>query len=355
MKVTDVKNDNARRYAKLIDKNKDGDLSSVELAAAARQRDPVAERLLARAYGEQWSETAASIKSGADLERVLGGAPVGDVTLPGPSLPYDKLFEGPRSEWVVAFGGDDHRASSEKAPPDVSQYRGFKNFLERLGFKALTTSAGIDETGHAVFAKTIKAPDGHAHELTVAVFNSTQYAEAADDFMKVGAERRGYFSLSHAGGGLGMRIGGQFIRPEHMLESPAPALLLAPIACRTFEHFAGKIGSYLDQHKIPKEKVAYLGTTQEIEMTQADGAMAVLKQAFLGALSMQNVPTILRAADQAYSPIMASYDPAAYQRNRDAMVMDGDVAATPVLKGWLGGQTVDLPPKRNALAARIQG
>ena len=108
----------------------------------------------------------------------------------------------------------------------------------------------------------------------------------------------------------------------------------------TFEHFAGKIGTYLDQHKIPKEKLTYLGTTQEIEMTQADGAMAILKQAFIGALSMQNLPTMLRSADDAYSPIMASYDPAVYQRNREAMVMDSEVAATPVLKRWLGGQVV---------------
>ena len=42
MKVTDVKNDNARRYAKLVDKNKDGDLSSAELDDASRRRDPVA-------------------------------------------------------------------------------------------------------------------------------------------------------------------------------------------------------------------------------------------------------------------------------------------------------------------------
>jgi hypothetical protein len=201
----------------------------------------------------------------------------------------------------------------------------------------------------------VQAPDGHAHELSVVVVNSTQHEAAADEFMKVSTERRGYFSLSHAGGDLGMRIGGSFIRPEQMLDSPAPALLLAPIASRTFEHFADKIGSYLDQRKLPNEKVAYLGTTQEIEMTQANGAMAILKHAFLGALAMNSVPMILRAADQAYSPIMAPYDPAAYQRNREAMVMDTDVAATPVLKGWLGGQTVELPKKRSPLAARIGG
>lgn len=355
MKITDVKNEHARRYAKAIDKNKDGELSTAELDAAVRRPDPVILRLMARAYGDDWAEVAAGIGSGAGLERVLGGAPAGGVTLAGPSLPYDKLFEGPRSEWIVAFGGDDHRASSEKAPPDVSQYRGFKIFLERLGFKAQSATAGIDQSGRAVFAKTVTAPDGHAHELTVVVVNSTHHETAADEFMKVSAQRRGYFSLSHAGGGLGMRIGGQFIRPEAVLDSPAPAILLAPIACRTFEHFAGKVGSYLEQHKIPKEKVAYLGTTQEIEMTQADGAMAILKQAFLGALAMNNVPMILRAADHAYTPIMASYDPAVYERNREAMVMDADIDATPVLKGWLGGQTVELPKKRSVFAARIGG
>ncbi|MBI4703217.1 MAG: hypothetical protein HY744_19040 [Deltaproteobacteria bacterium] len=80
-------------------------------------------------------------------------------------------------------------------------------------------------------------------------------------------------------------------------------------------------------------------------MTQSDGAMAVLKQTFTGTANQKNMPTILKSADDAYNPIMGSYDQSAYETNRDAMVMDQDIKATPVLKGWTGGQVVELPKK----------
>ena len=83
-------------------------------------------------------------------------------------------------------------------------------------------------------------------------------------------------------------------------------------------------------------------------MSQADGAMAVLKQTFTGVANSKNAPTILKAAADSYNPIMASYDPSAYERNRDAMVMNSDLQATPVLKGWVGGQPVGLAQKTRA-------
>ena len=81
-------------------------------------------------------------------------------------------------------------------------------------------------------------------------------------------------------------------------------------------------------------------------MTQPDGAFGVLKQAFAGVLGGKNVPTICRNAQQAYNPIMASYDPSSYAASRDRMVMDKDIQATPVLKGMVGGKAVELPSKR---------
>ena len=328
------------------DGKRDGAITKEDLDFAARKRDPALFRTLEKAFG---SEAVAGVKTGADLDKLLRSAAAQAATgveLAGPSLPYAKLFEGPKSEWVVAFGGDTHHASSEKAPPDVNQYRGFKTFLERQGFKPESKAVGIDESGMAVYTKTVKAPDGHDHVLSVKVFNSSQFEGAADEFQKTGPERRGYFSLSHAGEGLGMAIGGQYIRPENMLKSPAPAMIMAPIACKSFEHFAGKIEKYMDQNAIPKDKLAYFGTSQEIEMTQADGAMAILKQAFTGALGGKNVPTILKGADDAYSPIKSSYDTASYEADPSRMVNDKETASTPVLQSWLGGQRIELPKKK---------
>ncbi len=349
MALADIKDEAVRRAAsRLVDRPdakgvRDGKLSRDDLDAAVRKRDPALFRTLEKAWG---SGAVAGLKTGADLEKLLKAGAVqgpGAVELGGPTPRYDKLFEGPKSEWVVAFGGDSHHASSEKAPPDVSQYRGFKTFLERQGFKPEARQAGIDNTGYAVYSKTLKAPDGHEHTLTVKVFNSSQFEGAADEFQKTSAERRGYFSLSHAGEGMGMNIGGQFIRPENMLKTPAPGIIMAPIACKSFEHFGTKVDKYLQQNGIPKDKVAFFGTSQEIEMTQADGAMAILKQAFTGALGAKSGAAILKAADDAYSPIMASYDPGSYEANRDRMVMDADLQATPVLKGLVLGQAVELP------------
>ncbi len=344
MKVKDVKNPLLQRYARLVDSNKDGELSQADLEAAIRRPDPMKTRLLERALGDRFD--ARAIRTAADLERLLGTeAPSASGDLPGPSPRYAKLFEGPRSEWVVAFGGDDHHASSEKAPPDVSQYRGFKSFLERQGFKTEGERRGIDDSGFAAYSKVIRAPDGHEHTLTVKVFNSTQFNGAADEFQKTSAERRGYFSLSHAGEGMGMRIGGEFIRPENVLKTPAPSLLIAPIACRSYDHFAQKIEKYLDQNRIPRDKVSYFGASQEIEMTQPDGAFAILKQVFTSALAAKTGPSILKAADDAYNPIMASYDPSSYERDRDRMVMDKDIRAIPVLRGWISGEPVELPSR----------
>ncbi|MHB8876615.1 MAG: hypothetical protein ACYC8T_23210 [Myxococcaceae bacterium] len=352
LSLADIKDPGVKRAAStLIDRpgkdgKRDGLITREDLDLAVRKRDPALMRTLEKAFGP---DAVAGLKGGAELGKLLGAAATqaaGAVDLPGPSLPYAKLFEGPKSEWVVAFGGDTHHASSEKAPPDVGQYRGFKSFLERQGFKPETRRAGIDESGVAVYTRTLKAPDGHEHLLKVKVFNSSQFEGAADEYQVTSRERRGYFSLSHAGEGLGLGIGGTYIRPENVLKSEAPAMILAPIACKSYEHFAPGIEKYLDQHKIPREKVAYLGTTQEIEMTQADGAMAVLKQAFTGALSGKTVPTILKAADDSYSPIKSSYDAGSYQSDPNRMVNDLETASTPVLKGWLGGQSVELPKKR---------
>lgn len=351
MPVADVKDPGVKKAAAtLIDRpgaggKRDGFLSKDDLEIAARMRDPALMRVLEKTFG---AAAVAGVTTGADLEKLLtlgSTQATADVGLPGPSLPYARLFEGPRSEWVVAFGGDTHHASSEKAPPDVGQYRGFKTFLERQGFKAENREAGIDDRGMAVYTKAIKAPDGHDHILSITVFNSSQFEGAADEFQKTSAERRGYFSLSHAGEGLGMGIGGQYVRPENMLDSPAPALVMAPIACNSYDHFAAKIDKYLGQHNIPREKVAYFGTTQEIEMTQADGAMAVLKQTFTGVLGGKNVPTILRDADDSYNPIKSSYDTGSYESDPSRMVSDQETASTPVLKGWVGGQTIELPKK----------
>lgn len=352
MALADIKDAAVRKAAStLIDRpgsdgKRDGFITKDDLDLAVRKRDPALMRPLAKAFG---ADAVAGLKSGAELDALLKSAPTQAATgvdLPGPSLPYAKLFEGPRSEWVVAFGGDTHHASSEKAPPDVGQYRGFKSFLERQGFKPESRQAGIDDSGLAVYTKTLKAPDGHDHVLSVKVFNTSQFEAAADEFQKTSAERRGYFSLSHAGEGLGMGIGGQYIRPENMLDTPAPALIIAPIACNSFDHFAPKIEKYMDQNHIPREKLAYFGTSQEIEMTQADGAMAILKQAFSGALGGKNVPTILKGADDSYSPIKSSYDAGSYASDPSRMVNDQDTAATPVLKSWLGGQKIELPKKK---------
>lgn len=349
--LSDVKDPGVKKAAAtLIDRpgkdgKRDGFLTKDDLEASVRKRDPALMRVLEKTFG---AAAVAGLTSGADLEKLLkleATQAAADAGLPGPSLPYAKLFEGPRSEWVVAFGGDTHHASSEKAPPDVGQYRGFKSFLERQGFKTENREAGIDARGMAVYAKAIKAPDGHDHILSITVLNSSQFEGAADEFQKTSAERRGYFSLSHAGAGLGMGIGGQYIRPENMLDSPAPALVMAPIACESYGHFAAQIDKYMGQHNIPREKVAYFGTTQEIEMTQADGAMAVLKQTFTGVLGGKNVPTILKDADDSYSPIKSSYDASSYESDPSRMVSDQETASTPVLKGWVGGQEIALPRK----------
>lgn len=174
-RIDAISDPTGKRYARLIDTNKDGVLSDPELDAAVRRPDAMKSRLLEKAYGD----VAASLKSGADLAKLLAGTgtAAGSV-LAGPAPDYAKLFDGPASGWVVAFGGDDHAASSEIAPIDVSQYRGFKTFLERQGFEAGARPAGMDETGFAVYSKTVKAPDGHDHRLTVKVFNSSQFEGA---------------------------------------------------------------------------------------------------------------------------------------------------------------------------------
>ncbi len=341
LRVDAIQNESGRRFGKAIDADKDGALSTKELENALRRRDPMRMRLLEKGYGES---AVAKVGSAQDLGRLLGeaGSTVGG-DLPGISPPYEKLFEGPSSEWVVALGGDDHHADSEKMALDVSQYRGFKNFLERQGFKRVGGASGLDETGFATYVKTITAPDGHPHELTVKVFNSSQFEGAYDEYTKTSDERRGYFSLSHAGEGIGLKIGGNFVRPEAVLKTPAPAILMAAVACKSFDHYAPKIDGYLKNNGIPKEKVTYFGSTQEIEMTQPDGAFAILKASFAAALGQKTAPTVLARSNEAYNPIMSSYDPSFYEADRDRMVMDKEIRAMPVLKGWIGGETVELP------------
>lgn len=270
--------------------------------------------------------------------------------------PYDKLFEGTRSEWVVAFGRDDCPTTgleiyqkvvtkSEKAWVDISHYLGFKAFLEHIDFKPAQKQTTQDTSGLAVYTKEIKAPsDGHLHTLTVKILSSTYLKyDAYNEFIKTSIERRGYFSISHSNHGKGLWIGGKTVCIEALLESPASNLIVVPISCLSYKHFLYNMKVYLRERKMPKERLTFFGTSQEIEMMQSNGAFAVLKQTFSSVLTGKSGLAILRDVDEVYTPIMSSYDPISCKRNPNLLVMDKDIQATPILKAWIRGQSLQLP------------
>lgn len=428
------------------DGKRDGVVTKEDLDFAVRKADPALMRPLAKVFG---SDAVVGLKTGADLQRLLKSSAVagpGAVADTGPTVRYDKLFEGPKSTWVVAFGQDDHA----KVSPDIGLYGGFKSEMKKLGFelkdkrtavdcaisdlgvkgssrelidglkfkpaqqaqaKAIlagieklgasavdptnkndpTQVAGLnarfdadvgklrsslaelakgidnprvkagaeklgqdltlvseahargtpqtqDQRGYTVYSRTIKAPDGHPHELTVKLFNSSQFKNAAEEYTRTGPEERGKFSLSHAGGGNGLKIGGESIRPEAMIDGSAPMLLMAPIACRSFEHYGPGVEQWMKDHNIAKEKFAFFGTSKEVEMTQEFGANNVLKDVLRSTLDMKGGATMLKSAEAAYSPILGTYD------TDQSIKSDGLIhKKTAVLEGLIDGTTMRLP------------
>ncbi len=281
----------------------------------------------------------------------------GTADIAGLSPPYEKLFQGSKSEWVIAFGNekppktepatDQNVCATRKITmADIRQYRGFKIYLESLDFKSIHKHNAMDNYGFTVYMKEINAPpDGHLHTLTVKVLNSTLMKENAyNEFIKTSPERRGYFSISHAHHGEGLWIGEKLVHPEKLLESPAHRLIVVPISCLSYKHFLGDMKLYLRKLKMPEEKLTFFGISQEIEVSQSNGAFAVLKQIFTSILACKSGLAILRDCDEVYNPIMPSYNPESYKRDPDYfMVIDSEVQATPLIKGWIGGQTIELP------------
>jgi hypothetical protein len=270
-------------------------------------------------------------------------------------LPYDRLFEGPRSEWVVAFGYEKPRKPAlgtgqcvitirEKAPVDIRQYRSFNAFLETLDFN-YAQMHGAKDTGLTVYTKDIKVPPNrHQHTLTVKVFNSTQLKDDAYfEFIKTNRERRGYFSISHSMSGEGLLIGGKPVRPEGLLKSPAPLLIVVPISCHSYKFFLGCMKTYLNKHRISEEKLIFFGTSQDIDIMQSKGAFAILKQTFESMLAYRNGLDILGDSAKVYNPIMPSYDPDSFKRNPKTLNMDKSIQAKPILRGWICGQAIKLP------------
>ncbi len=282
------------------------------------------------------------------------GGTAGTVDL---SPPYDKLFQGTESEWVIAFGnekppksepstGQNDCTARKVTMADIRQYRGFKNYLESLDFRSIDKRNFQDNCGLMAYTKEINAPpDGHLHVLTVKILNSTQMRENAyNEFIKTSPERRGYFSISHANHGEGLWIGKKLVHPEKLLESPAQRLIVVPISCLSYEHFLGDMKLHLRRLKMPKEKLTFFGISQEIEVSQSNGAFAVLKQIFTSLLAGKSGLDILHDCNEVYNPIMPSYNPESYKRDPAYfMVIDSEVQATPLVRGWIGGHILELP------------
>lgn len=101
---------------------------------------------------------------------------------------------------------------------------------------------------------------------------------------------------------------------------------------------------YLSKLKMPKEKLTFFGISQEIEVSQSNGAFAVLKQIFTSILAGKSGLAIIRDCNEVYNPIMPSYNPESYKRDLNYfMVIDSELQGTPLVKGWIGGQIIELP------------